>query len=145
MINKYEAQKLRSAPKPLCQPTIGFARRWVAAWMIVDNDDRVSSVENRGTENFARMCETFIEAAEGNLFCPDQAQLGIEQDNAQRLAKQHCHLGAQKVPDIKRMLYAMTIWLLAGGPDAELKSSGQLNGLRAPYTLNLGKLRNRSP
>jgi hypothetical protein len=60
VIEKCELEQTGGFGDAECESAVGFARGWIAAGMIVCEDECVGAVEDGWAENFAWMREAFI-------------------------------------------------------------------------------------
>ena len=67
--------------------------------MIVDKNQRVGGINDRRAKNLTRMRNAFIQRTKRDIVHAKQAQLGVKQDDLERLAIASLEFGAENGVD----------------------------------------------
>src|ERR1051325_5725804 len=97
VIEHVDFQQLPGSNQIASHFDIRFTRRWIAARMIVDDDERRGIGRYRGAEDFARMNENRIERSLGKLFDADEPAARIQKYGLKSFHGEQSHGLAQVI------------------------------------------------
>ena len=105
----------------------------------MDQDDRVSRMDERGPENLARMGDAFVEAAQANFLDAEELVFGVEQDDTQGFTGQRPEVLRHELADDLRAVHLHLGKNFLGGAAAEFEGDSQPDGFVQGHPLDGGE------
>ena len=121
------------------EAVVGIAGEGVAGGVVVDEEECVGGVEEGWAEDFARMGDAFVEAAEGDFLGAQQAVFGVQKQDAQRFALEAAHFCAEQGADGLRGVYSLAAELFDSQSTGEAEGGGELDGFGGAHAVEGGE------
>jgi len=134
-------ERLAGFGHPPCRRDILLARPWVAAWVVVHENDRCGRGRHRRPERFPRMAYARVQRAFEHLFDTCHPVFRVEQQHTKMFLVAHFKLGHDKIRYVLRTPDGRPVSLCRlDQPFAELERCTQLHGFHHSHTVALTQL-----
>ena len=141
MVDEPELQQVRGLVNAAGESAVGLARRGVAGRMVVREHEPEGRMNQRRSQDLARVRDAFRKRADGHDFRPNEAMARVYEQHEQPLAVERGALRREQLVDRLRAVDARLLARTPGQPAANLEDGsefrrlGGTNALRAVRNL----------